>query len=51
VYIIIEIPEGKSVNINGQIIRLGSDEFTEEIMDEYYEEDGILKRDGTYDHV
>ena len=50
VYIIIEIPEGKSVNINGQIIRLGSDEFTEEIMDEYYEEDGILKRDGTYDH-
>ncbi len=50
VYIIIEIPEGKSVMINKQIIRLGSDHFNEEIIDEYYEEHGILKNDGEYNH-
>jgi hypothetical protein len=50
VYIIIEIPEGKSVKINRQIIRLGSDEFNEEIIDEYYEEHGVLNNDGEYNH-
>ena len=50
VYIIIEIPEGKSVKINRQIIRLGSDEFNEEIIDENYEEHGVLNNDGEYYH-
>jgi hypothetical protein len=50
VYIIIEIPEGKSVKINRQIIHLGSDEFNEDIIDEYYEEHGVLNSNGEYNH-
>ena len=49
-YIIIEIPEGKSVQINRQIIHLGSDEFNEDIIDKNYEEHGVLNNDGEYDH-
>lgn len=50
VYIIIEIPNEKSVKINNQIIKLGSEDFEERIIDEYYEEDGYLENDGEYDH-
>jgi phage shock protein PspC (stress-responsive transcriptional regulator) len=50
VYIIIEIPKDKSIKINNQIIKLGSEEFEERIIDEYYKEDGYLENDGEYDH-
>lgn len=48
VYIVIEIPEGKSIKFNNQVIRLGSEEENE--FDEYYDEDGFLGNDGTYEH-
>lgn len=50
VYIIIEIPKGKTVKINNQIIRLGSENLKENELDEYYQEQGILENDGEYEH-
>jgi phage shock protein PspC (stress-responsive transcriptional regulator) len=50
VYIIIEIPEGKSVRIDKQTIRLGADDFNEDVKNDFYEEDGYLECDGEYDH-
>lgn len=50
VEIIVEIPEGKQVRINDRIIRLGSDDFDDNISDPYYEEDGYLKANGKYRH-
>lgn len=50
VYIIIEIPKDKTVKINNQVIKLGSEDFEEKIIDEFYEEDGFLENDGEYNH-
>jgi hypothetical protein len=50
VYIIIEIPEGKSVRIGKQTIRLGADDFNEDVKNDFYEEDGYLESDGDYEH-
>lgn len=48
VYMIIEIPKGKSIKFNNQVIRLGSEEGAD--FDEYYDEDGYLGNDGVYNH-
>jgi hypothetical protein len=50
VEIYIEIPSGKTVKINNEVIRLGADPFNEQKMDEHYEEKGHLDGDGTYSH-
>lgn len=50
VYVVIEIPNGKSVRINDRIVKLGADDFDEDIEDELYEEDGYINSDGEYDH-
>ena len=49
VYIIIEIPTGKFVQINNQKIRLGEDQFHEDIIDLNYTEEGELKGNGEYE--
>lgn len=48
--IIIEIPVDGQVRISDRIVRLGSEEFEEEIVDEHYEESGYLKGSGKYKH-
>jgi hypothetical protein len=50
VYIIIEIPEGKTVKIGNQTIHLGAEDFKEDVKNDFYEEDGYLRNDGEYDH-
>ena len=50
VYIVIEIPEGKNVRVGNQHIRLGSQEFHEEINTNESTEDGYLNSDGKYEH-
>ena len=49
VYIIIEIPRNCTVKIRNQHLKLGAEEF-EEMVDEFYEEEGYLESDGDYDH-
>lgn len=48
--IIIEIPMDGQVRISDRIVKLGSEEFEEEIVDEHYEESGYLKGSGKYKH-
>lgn len=50
VYIIVEIPKGKTVKINNQIIRLGSENSKENELDEYYQEHGVIENNGEYEH-
>src|SRR5574343_935000 len=50
VEIYIEIPSGKTVKINNEVIRLGADPFNEQKIDEHYEEKGHLDADGSYSH-
>jgi phage shock protein PspC (stress-responsive transcriptional regulator) len=50
VYIIIEIPKGKTVEIGNQTIHLGAEDFKEDVKNDFYEEDGYLRNDGEYDH-
>lgn len=50
VYIIVDIPEGKSVKINKQTIRLGSFDSDEQNQNEFNEEEGYLSNNGDYDH-
>lgn len=50
VEIYIEIPSGKTVKINNEVIRLGADPFNEQKMDEHHEEKGHLDGDGSYSH-
>lgn len=48
--IIIEIPVDGQVRISDRIVRLGSEDFDEKIVDEHYEESGYLKGSGKYKH-
>ncbi len=48
--IIIEVPVDGQVKIADRVVRLGSEEFEEEIVDENYEESGYLKGSGKYKH-
>lgn len=48
--IIVEIPVEGKVRIADRIVKLGSEEFEEEIVDEHYEESGYLKGSGKYKH-
>lgn len=48
--IIIEVPVDGQVKISDRVVRLGSEEFEEEIVDENYEESGYLKGSGKYKH-
>jgi hypothetical protein len=50
VEIYIEVPSGKTVKINNEVIRLGADRYSEQKMDEHYEEKGHLDGDGSYSH-
>ncbi len=46
--LLIEIPEDKTVEINGRVIRLGSESIDEN--EEVRREEGYVRSDGSYDH-
>lgn len=50
VYVIIEIPAGKTVRINNHLIRLGSKDHIDHVKDHQLEEEGYIKGDGEYNH-
>ncbi len=50
VNITIEIPQNGTVKINNRVIRLGADEFDEDLIDPEYYERGKIKHDGRYKH-
>lgn len=50
VYVIIEVPVDGQIRIADRIVRLGSEEFDEDIVDENYIEEGYLKSNGRYKH-
>jgi hypothetical protein len=50
VTIIIEVPKGKRVRLANHLVSLDTEMDDEIVDDPYYEEEGTLYKNGTYDH-
>ena len=48
--IIIELPKGKHVRLANHLVSLDTELDDEIVDDSYYEEEGTLNKNGTYDH-